>query len=417
MSSKKKVLFSILLFFAIFTFSFTPYLNGAEEIRVGVLQDVTGRYSNYGKSVIAGCEYIMNEVNETGGIRSMGGAKIKLVIADSKSDTKRAVTELERLLTQEKVVTVIGPFSTSQNQAAAPLYDKYKIPGVAVICTGDTVFPLHLKWWRTIAIPTDDIGYWHADILHWLVTKHGYKPNKIAVFYPDNAYGKGVGGAASERLKKYGYKVDMDLPFDWNAPDFKPYILKLKKEGIDTIIQSSYTQDGILSHQARFALDYYPLVIGGIGSFSDDRLWKMVGGGEVAKKALEGPVFGASWVELKDPYKPLQEFFSKVKAKGIIVGAEGHDPNWFAYGAQGAIAVKLALEKAGTTNPEVINNTFRAMKIPKGTKDLIVPNFSPNLEWDQDGKPLNPMMREIQWYNGEKKFVYPEDIAEVKPRF
>jgi len=418
MDSKKSIVLLTLAVFAFSIFVVPSLVSGAETIRVGVLQDQTGRYASYGKPVTAAVKLIMDEVNEAGGIKSLGGAKIELVIADSQTDTKKAITELERLLSQEKVVSVIGPFSSSQNQAAAPLYDKYKIPGVAVICTGDPVFPMHLKWWRTIAVPTDEIGFWHADILHWLVTKHGYKPKNIAVIYPDNSYGKGVGRGAMERLAKYGYKVAVDLPFNWKAPDFKPYILKLKKEGIDTVIQSSYTQDGILSHQARYALDYYPVMIGGIGSYSDDKLWSKVGGGEVAKKALEGPVFAAAWVELKDPYEPFQAFIKRARARGLKIGGEdGHEPNWFTLGAQGAIVIKLALEKAGSTDPTALNNALKTMKIKRGSKDMVCPTFDPILEWDADGKPLNATMREVQWYDGKKKFIYPEDVAEAKPRF
>ena len=418
MDSRKHI---VLLTFAVFAFSLfmVPSLvMGADTIRIGVLQDQTGRYASYGKPVTAAVKFITDEVNQAGGIKSLGGAKIELVIADSKTDTKRAVTELERLLTQEKVVSVIGPFSSSQNQAAAPLYDKYKIPGVAVICTGDPVFPMHLKWWRTIAVPTDEIGFWHAEILHWLVTKHGYKPKNIAVIYPDNSYGKGVGRGATERLAKYGYKVAVDLPFNWKAPDFKPYILKLKGAGVDTVIQCSYTQDGILSHQARHALDYYPVMIGGIGSYSDDKLWTKVGGGEVAKKALEGPLFAAAWVELNDPYEPFQAFVKRATAKGLKIGGEdGQEPNWFTLGAQGAIVLKLALEKAGSTDPMALNNALKTMKIKRGSADMVCPTFDPVLEWDADGKPLNAIMREVQWYDGDKKFVYPEDIAQAKPRF
>lgn len=418
MDSRKSI---VLLTFAVFAFSLfmVPSLAmGADTIRVGVVYDLTGRYASYGKPVIAAVKYIMNEVNESGGIKSLGGAKIELVIADSQTSTKRAVTELERLLAQEKVKIVIGPFSSSQNKAAAPLYDKYKIPGVTVICTGDPVFPMHLKWWRTIAVPTDEIGFWHADILHWLVTKHNYKSGNIAVIYPDNSYGKGVGRGAKERLAKYGYKVVTDLPFNWKAPDFKPYVLKLKKAGINTVIQCSYTKDGILSHQARYALDYYPVMIGGIGSYTDDKLWGRVGGGEVAKKALMGPVFGAAWVELKDPYGPFQDFIKKVRAKGLKLGGkDGHEPNWFTLGAQGAIVVKLALERTGSTDPAALNKTLKAMKLWRGSSDMICPTFDPILEWDADGKPLNATMREVQWYDGKKKFIYPENIAEAKPRF
>jgi len=418
MDSRKSI---VLLTFAVFAFSLfmVPSLAiGADTIRVGVLQDQTGRYASYGKPITAGIKFIVDEVNGSGGIKSLKGAKIELVMADSKTSTKRTVTELERLLSQEKVAAVIGPFSSSQNKAAAPLYDKYKIPGIAVVCTGDPVFPMHLKWWRTIAVPTDEIGFWHADILHWLVTKHNYKPGKIAVIYPDNSYGKGVGRGAKERLAKNGYKVTTDLPFNWKAPDFKPYILKLKGADINTVIQSSYTKDGILSHQARYALDFYPVMIGGIGSYTDDKLWARVGGGEVAKKALMGPVFGAAWVELKDPYGPFQDFIKRVRAKGVKVGGlDGNEPNWFTYGAQGATALKIALERAGSTDPAAINKALKAMKLWRGSRDMICPNFDPALEWDADGKPLNTTMREVQWYNGKKKFIYPENIAEAKPRF
>jgi branched-chain amino acid transport system substrate-binding protein len=81
-----------------------------KEILVGVVMPFSGPAAVDGKINFQGIELAVDEINAQGGVKSLGGAKIKLVIGDSAGDPSTAAREAERLIAAETVVAVIGAY-------------------------------------------------------------------------------------------------------------------------------------------------------------------------------------------------------------------------------------------------------------------------------------------------------------------
>jgi branched-chain amino acid transport system substrate-binding protein len=405
--------FLLFVLFSLLLFSSAPTLAGP-PLRIGVLLPLTGKYSEAGQAQKAAAEFMAEEINAAGGIKALGGAKIELVVADTTSEPAPIAGEMERLCAVEKVSVVLGPYATTESNSSAPIGERYGIPNISVQSTGDTLYPLKLKFWRTISVATSDVGRFYVSTLQKLIQEFKTKHERFALLYPNNDYGKiCIGKAAKEELQKLGFKIVMDLPYDWRAADLSPVMLKLKGANPEVVIQAAYLADGIASHKARFATDLYPTMMGGITGYCNVKLWKLLGD-EVARKTLQAGFFGASWYEETTPYKPLQDFLRKAKPWARAKGLEVDDA--FVYGAQGMLAIKEAVEKAGSAEPRVINDALRRLSIPQGSPSLLLSMYDPALEWDDVGKPLNAILQLIQWNENKREIIYPKEHRTALPK-
>ena len=127
-------------------------------------------------------------------------------------------------------------------------------------------------------------------------------------------------------------------------------------------------------------------------------------------------MFGPVAVSDLVPYEPLQAFLDRARAEGYTFGSDGLDVNWFVLGAQALFIYKAVLEAAASRDGKDINDTLLSIQIPRGSDELIVPFYDPELSWEETGRPLNQVVPYIQWQDTEMKMVYPPDIAaaEVK---
>src|SRR5699024_5150922 len=108
-----KKLLSILLTLALLlSLSSAALAESAEVIKVGVLYPYTGSAAAVAEDAQKGIEFAIQEINDRGGIASMGGAKIELYYGDTQSNEEAAMTEAERLITQEGVSALLGCYQS-----------------------------------------------------------------------------------------------------------------------------------------------------------------------------------------------------------------------------------------------------------------------------------------------------------------
>ncbi|MDO5681920.1 MAG: ABC transporter substrate-binding protein, partial [Propionibacteriaceae bacterium] len=113
--------------------SASPAASG-DTIKVGLNYELTGNVATYGQASVRGIELAAEEINAAGGVY---GKKIELVKYDTKSDTAEATTLAAKLMTQDKVVTVIGPATSGGMKAQIQLAEKNQVPIVSGSATAD----------------------------------------------------------------------------------------------------------------------------------------------------------------------------------------------------------------------------------------------------------------------------------------
>lgn len=383
-----------------------PSQSFAKDVKIGVLMPLTGRYAGAGQSTVRGIKMVVNNVNASGGIKSLDHGKIHLVIADDGSEPTQASTQARRLMSSKKVSFVLGPYATPAAEAFERVAARDHVGGVGL----QTTLVPKTQYFSTISITAKGFGKAYANLVEWLKSK-GAKIHTVAITYADNDYGKTVAKSAAAALKEQGVKILKRIPVNISVKDYSPIVLKLKSLNPDAVISVVYFRDGVLLQKARYNLNYTspPIWIGGSAGFTDSRLWNTLGK-KVAKKTLTRS-FGLA---LYAPDAKLPGLKVALKKAHATYPNKNIDQA-FMFGVQGARFLVRALEKARTTDPKKVNTAFRGLHFKADDPAIVLPIFVNGTHYRKNGTLANSVATFIQWKNGKRHVVYPESLATTKP--
>ena len=126
----------------------------APTVKVGLITCITGRLSGYHKKCQKGWEMALEDINKTG-IKSLGGAKIDLIMVDDRSDPAVAAKEAERLITVEKVNFIMGSETSDLTLAIQPICARYKVPLLNRSGSADVLYTKGSKYFWGAGIPPE----------------------------------------------------------------------------------------------------------------------------------------------------------------------------------------------------------------------------------------------------------------------
>ena len=382
-------------------------------LKVGVVLPLSGRNAVAGQSNLFGMRLVADLVNAGGGIKSLGGAKLELVVADNASAAVSSAGEARRLIENERVAFILGPYSTPEAEATVPVTERAGVGLLSTQASYDGLFERNYKGFATVSMTSSQFGKSYAGFVKWLVKSQGATIKTVAITYPDNDYGQTAAKSTQQELAAAGLSIVDVRSFPPTVQDLTPVVLRLKQMSPDAIVSIGYFQDGILLHNARVAQSYteQPLWVGGSASFTDDRLWKTLGD-KIARPALGRRTFGLAQFDnaAQTPgVKWLTAAARKQKADVIVDQA-------MAAGAQAAWILVEALERSGATGREEIAQAVKKVRIPASSERVTMPQFTNGVVFESSGKPLGPVALFVQWKDGAKQIVYPEPLktADVK---
>ena len=113
----------------------------ADPVNIGALYPTTGSMAQIGTGCVAAAKLAVDMVNEAGGIKSLGGAKLNLIISDVQSDTTVTRTETDRLITGNKLSAIHGCFASALTLIASQVAERAKVP----LITGSSSDQLNKK--------------------------------------------------------------------------------------------------------------------------------------------------------------------------------------------------------------------------------------------------------------------------------
>jgi branched-chain amino acid transport system substrate-binding protein len=205
------------------------------NIRIGVINPLTGAFGTYGEPIRDGIAMAVDEINSKGGIN---GRKVEFVSEDDGGDPKASVNAFTKLATVSKVPVVIGPLSSGTSLATAPLADRYKVVQLSTLAgtidltrAGDYVFRVY---------PSSEIG--SRFIAKEAVDR--FKAKRAAIFYANDAIGVASRRFVTEVLQQSGVNVVDVETFNDGDRDFRTQLTKIRDAKPDVILASAYYEDG-----------------------------------------------------------------------------------------------------------------------------------------------------------------------------
>ncbi|RLG74482.1 MAG: ABC transporter substrate-binding protein [Thermoprotei archaeon] len=323
-----------------------------KEVKVGVIMPLSGPVAEFAIHTRRMVEMLFEEYNAKGGIKSLGGAKLVPVWADDKGNPSEAVSEVERLITVEKVSVIFGAFTSGSTLAIAAVCEKYHVPLVVMTAFSEEITRQGYKYvFRPHVTTTPYVNY----MMEFVIKK--LKPKTIAHVYENSVWGATNAKVSKAWLEKNAPDVKIVL---WEGYSRKPpidltaLVLKIKEAKPDVLLVSSYLQDAIVLMKTMYELDcYVPNIIAFGAGFTDPKFIK-----EVGKLALG--VFVACYSNYDNPRPKAQEV---IKA---FYNKYGYWPTGDALAAAQDFQVLVdAIEQAASPDPEKIYEALRNTNIPE----------------------------------------------------
>ncbi|MDB5631121.1 MAG: Extracellular ligand-binding receptor [Tardiphaga sp.] len=382
---------------------------GAEPpIRIGVINSMSGGLAAYAQEGQPAFEYIVKKINDEGGIKSKGGAKVELVLADDTSQPSRTASEARRLIAEEKVQFLTGTILSAQMLALTPVLDELKMPTLSVWAGG-----AQSSYMYSLGYPYDR-GYAQTmhDFIVWLRDESKFAIKTAAMAYSNYEAGQQVNKFLVEKLKASQIEVIGEAALDIRAQDQTSAMVRLRSLKPDVVTGLVTPRDGILLHQARFNLNYQgSLFVGGTGGYSDLSLWKDLGP-EIGKAVLTKNLFGMTGFSAGAKMPSMQNIITELrdvaKLSKIGQGAIQY--------AQAGRVLQQVLETSKSLKTDDLLAALKNVNIPFGDPNLYV-SKPKGIQFAEDRLIADGSAMMIQWLPDQgQEVVFPKEFAQVPPR-
>lgn len=320
-----------------------------DEIVIGANFELTGNHAQYGANANNGLKLAIKEANDAGGIN---GKKIRVVEADAKSEAAESVNAATKLISDDKVIAIIGPAVTANVIAESQVAADNKVPVIGPAATNPDV-TVENGQVKPFVFRACFIDPQQAEVMAQFAAKD--LNAKTAVLYLDSSsdYSKSLGKIFKEKFESDGGKVVMEEAFLAKDQDFKAALTKIQTANADVIFVPAYYEEvGKIVKQAR-ELGITSTILGTDG-WDDSKVVDIAG-----KDALNNTFFCTHYFEGDDE---VQNFINAYKAEYKT------DPNVFA--ALGYDAGKMlinAIERDGTDSEKIRANIESIKDLQVGT--------------------------------------------------
>jgi branched-chain amino acid transport system substrate-binding protein len=344
MNSSPRLLRALLGIFALST-AFAQ-----EAIKVGEFASLTGGNASFGQQSHKGTALAIDEINSVGGVL---GKKLQLITEDDQSAAGQAATVVQKLISQDKVVAVLGEVASSKSREAAPICQQAGIPMISPASTNPKVTEVGDYIFRVCFIDP-----FQGTVMAKFALSRGWK--KVAVLVDvKQDYSVGLNEFFVKYFKEHGGEIVREQKYSTGDKDFKPQLTSLKASQPDAIfVPGYYAEVALIGKQARLLGLKMPL-LGGDGWVGDSLL-------KVAGTSLDGSFFSCHF-SADDANPVVQNFVKKFRAK-----YNGDAPDdMAALGYDSAMILAEAMKRAGTTDGKKLRDAIAATKAHPGITGAI----------------------------------------------
>lgn len=385
----------------------TPANSQAQSIRIGVAFPLSGSLAKPGQDSYNGAEIARQILNDAGGIN---GKKVEFVKSDT-PDTTAAVSEVNKLITQEKVKVVLGSYSSPNALAMSEVTEKNKVIFWETGSVDPKVTGRGYKYVFRTNPNGETYGVTGADYLYDTVSKQLHKSPadiKVALVHEDGPFGLSTSTAAIEKLKSYGFPVVDNESYNTKVLDMSSLIMKLKEAKPDVIIATSYDNDAILFwKQAKDLGLNVSAFIGNGGGYSNDALVKSRGNKDVEGILVSSPTVSTKVDSLPpESQKVYTEFVKRYKEQ---FNAEPPTQALTAFAGTWILLHDVLPKASDPNDPEKIRQAALQVDLPDGSE---INGWG--AKFSEKGQNTKASCVIMQWQDGKLLTVAPDKYALAK---
>lgn len=373
----------------------SAFAAGPQTVSVALIAPLSGDWGEQGVLMREGAEFAVDKINASGGIKSLGGAKLKLVVADTGNSVETAVSAAQRVLGSGNVVAATGCWLSSFTLATTEIAERVHVPWIT-FSYADKVTSRGYKYtFRDNAPSSQQVSQGLKEVLE--VSAAAGHPIKTLAIASDNTAAAQAGIAA---LKKYASQLGLTIVAEkvWTPPLSDPdsiasAIKSAKPDliwgGATTLSDTSGLVQALRAHKVSAPL------LGAGSQFLTEAFVKAVGGADkvngLATIVGDGVLKG---MEL------LNAEFEAIHHHPMIEDmADTYAEIWI---------IKEGIEKAASTDPQKIRDAIASLDITSGPASFVPGG---EVKFDKTGQNIKAQVAIQQWQDGKIVTVAPTRAA------
>jgi branched-chain amino acid transport system substrate-binding protein len=366
---------------------------GDDEIVIGVSLPLTGDFSEPGKGVQRGYEAWEEWTNENGGLL---GKQVRLEILDDQSSADRVASDYEKLINQDQVDLVFGPFSTRLVVPAAQVAKDYGFLFVEPAGAAEEVFTQGFDnlFYAAPAIADDHYNLLAEKII---AMPEGERPATAAYATMDDPFAQGTAYGLKDKLEAAGIETVADEVYPPNTTDFSSIAAKIADTKADIVVGGTQYQDAVNLIVALQQLNFQPKMAAFSTAPTNPEFPEAIGAKTEGILSPTGYTPDASYPE-------NQEFVSFYTEK---YGDAPNEDEANAWTTGEVVAAAVEAVECASPEPECQQDLIDWLR--ENTVDTVVGPLS----WDAEGRPESAHLIQ-QYVDGEIRIVLPEDQAEAE---
>lgn len=369
-------------------------------VSVGLIAPMSGIYARPGQVMRMGAEMAVKDINDQGGIKALGGAKLKLVVVDSGDSTEKAKSAAQRMVADfPDLVAGTGAYLSSFTLAVTEVTERAKLP-MLTLSYSDQITARGFKYiFQTSATAGRQADLALPMILDLAEKASGKRPKTVAILTDNTAASlSSVKAMKDGLLEKNKLELVVDETFTPPLSDASSLIQRVRSRRPDLVffLPTVISDAKLILEKMNETNVRVPVISFGIAIAEPDVL------NTVSPKLINGVMSAvANWGA-----KGQEALIKRMK--------DEYNEPWMTQNAISTYGdmwiIKAALEKAGKADRESVAQAMRTLDEGK------TPYFpGGELKFDEAGHRVGATLTVIQWQNGVPVTVFPEDVAIAEP--
>lgn len=371
---------------------------GGTPITIGSIHPLTGSNAGAGSLMDDASKMAVDDINAAGGIKSLGGAQLKLASGDSQGQAQVGQSEAQRLI-QSGAVALVGTYQSDVTQNVASVAERSQVPLVIDVAVADQILQQGYKYSFRIQPDSTGMGTSGADNLAAIGQQSGGPIKTVSYIHIQGAFGDSVFKAFQTEAKAKGIDIAKEVTYSAsNFNDATTQVTDAASVHPDAIVVTGYYPDSLLIAKALAAVKPQVKAVYGIanGGFDDDQF------------PTDAAAAGQGLLSANYHYNATSDAVTKIRQR--FQSKYGHPMETAAVLSYQAVqVVAQGLEKAKSKDPKQLRTAISGLSV---SDPLLA--FDGPIKFDDKGQNTNATVIVMQIQNGKVEQVYPSKFATQK---
>lgn len=373
-----------------------------DKITLGSAISLTGKYSTNGEHTKNGYDLAVERINENGGVKVGDKTyELEIIYYDDESTPARGAQLAERLISQDGVKFLLGPYSSGLTKAIAPVTEKYGIPMVEGNGASRSLFTQGYKYLFAVLSTSEQYLKSAVALAAELAEKEGRDPSTLTLAgaFENDPFSQDIRAGVLADAEQFGIEVVIDDQLPPELNDMAATLTKVRALSPDILVVSGHAKGAALAVRQIQEMQIDVPMLAMTHCDSADIIGKF---GDAAEYTLCASQWAPTLSYSDDLFGSAGDYAADFEAK------YGYAPPYQAAESTASVQTFVdAFERAGSLDPDAVRDALAATEME---------TFYGNIKFDETGKNIAKPMVLFQVQDGEYVVVAPTQWAAAEIR-